>query len=75
MPGFSATVASPLVMEQGAPKDLPDALRGEAWQFVQLPLSDLQAELQQTEQASPSCACSTLAVSERTLADASCGGD
>ena len=63
MPGFSATVASPLGMEQGAPKDLPDALRGEAWQFVQLPLSDLQAELQQTEQASPPCLGPALAVS------------
>lgn len=44
--GFSATIRNPLAGEPGAPNELPDTLRGEAWQFVQLPLGDLQSELQ-----------------------------
>jgi RNA-binding protein Tab2/Atab2 len=48
--GFSASVRSPPAGEPGPPKELPDTLRGEAWQFVQLPLADLQSELQQAVQ-------------------------
>lgn len=44
--GFSASIRSPLAGEPGPPQELPDTLRGEAWQFVQLPLADLQSELQ-----------------------------
>jgi RNA-binding protein Tab2/Atab2 len=50
MEGFSAGVRSPAAGEPGPPKELPDTLRGEAWQFVQLPLADLQSELQQAMQ-------------------------
>ena len=41
---------APPAGEPGPPKELPDTLRGEAWQFVQLPLADLQSELQQAMQ-------------------------
>jgi hypothetical protein len=47
MPGYDAAAAArpPFALELGAPGELPDALRGEAWSFVQLPWGDLQAEL------------------------------
>jgi hypothetical protein len=47
LPGYDAAAAArpPFALELGAPGDLPDALRGEAWSFVQLPWGDLQAEL------------------------------
>ena len=48
--GFSASIKNPLAGEPGPPKELPDTLRGEAWQIVQLPLGDLQAELAQATQ-------------------------
>ncbi len=48
--GFDASIKNPLAGEPGPPRELPDTLRGEAWQFVQLPLSDLQAELAQAQQ-------------------------
>jgi hypothetical protein len=41
-PGYSDKAASPFVLELGAPQELPDALRGEKWSFVQLPLGVLQ---------------------------------
>lgn len=50
--GFNATIRSPLAGEPGPPQELPDTLRGEAWQFVQLPLADLQSELQLAVQVS-----------------------
>ena len=58
MPGFSATAPPPFGALDaaafggaggagggGAPAQLPDALRGEAWAFVQLPLEELAPEL------------------------------
>ena len=56
MPGFSATAPPPFGAPDatafgggagggGAPAQLPDALRGEAWAFVQLPLEELAPEL------------------------------
>lgn len=50
MPGFSTSVAGPLAMDAGGPRDLPEALMGESWELVQYPLSDLQNELQQVDQ-------------------------
>ena len=53
-PGFSATAPPPFGALDafgggagggGAPAQLPDALRGEAWAFVQLPLEELAPEL------------------------------
>jgi hypothetical protein len=41
-PGFSDKASTLFTMEQGAPEELPDALRGEKWSFVQLPLATLQ---------------------------------
>ena len=54
MPGFSATAPPPFGALDtafgagggGAPAQLPDALRGEAWAFVQLPLEELAPELE-----------------------------
>ena len=40
-PGYSDKAAPLFVLELGAPADLPDSMRGEAWAFVQLPLSTL----------------------------------
>lgn len=37
------------MLDLGPPQDLPDALRGESWLFVQLPLSMLQQELRSVE--------------------------
>lgn len=57
MPGFSATAPAPFGALDAAfgggggagggaaPAQLPDALRGEAWAFVQLPLEELAPEL------------------------------
>ena len=46
-PNYSEKAATLFVYEMGAPEDLPDALRGESWSFVQLPLGALRAELQE----------------------------
>jgi hypothetical protein len=44
-PGYSDKAATLFTLDLGAPDELPDALRGEAWSFVQLPLSALQGEM------------------------------
>ena len=44
--------SAPFAMEPTPPEDLPDALRGEQWTFVQLPLSVLQEELELVKQVS-----------------------
>ena len=44
-PGYSEKATTLFTIDLGAPVDLPDALRGEKWSFVQLPLATLQAEL------------------------------
>ena len=44
-PGYQEGQSSLFTLDPGAPEDLPDNLRGERWGFVQLPLSDLQSEL------------------------------
>ena len=48
-PGYSEKATSLFVLDLGPPQDLPDALRGESWLFVQLPLSMLQQELRSVE--------------------------
>ncbi len=45
-PGYDEKATSLFNLELGPPEDLPDALRGEAWNFVQLPLSSLLEEAQ-----------------------------
>lgn len=44
-PGYSEKASTLFTLELGAPEELPDALRGESWSFVQLPLSALENEL------------------------------
>lgn len=41
-PGYNAKASTLFTVELGSPEDLPDALRGEKWSFVQLPLGTLQ---------------------------------
>jgi hypothetical protein len=41
-PGYSEKASTLFTVDLGAPEDLPDALRGEKWSFVQLPLGTLQ---------------------------------
>lgn len=48
-PGYSEKATSLFVLDLGPPQDLPDALRGESWLFVQLPLSMLQQELKSVD--------------------------
>jgi hypothetical protein len=46
LPGYSAAAPPPFGgFDAAPPAAAPDALRGEAWQFVQLPLADLAPEL------------------------------
>lgn len=46
LPGFSSTAPPPFGgFDAAPPAPAPDALRGEAWQFVSLPLGDLAPEL------------------------------
>ena len=45
-PGFDPKAQTAFSLDLGAPAELPDSLRGEAWQFVQLPLATLVAELE-----------------------------
>ena len=47
-PGFDPTAPPLMTYEAGAPQELPDALRGEQWAFVMLPLSEVLAEGQRT---------------------------
>ena len=48
-PGYSDKAATLFTLDLGAPEDLPDALRGESWSFVQLPLGALRGELSAVE--------------------------
>ena len=48
-PGFSDKASTLFTLDLGAPNELPDALRGEAWSFVQLPLGALRGELAEVE--------------------------
>ncbi len=43
--GYSDKATSLFTLDLGPPQDLPDALRGESWLFVQLPLGLLREEL------------------------------
>lgn len=43
-PGYNTGATTAFTLELGSPQDLPDALRGEAWAFVQLPAAQLQKE-------------------------------
>ena len=49
-PGYSDKASSLFTLDLQSPQELPDNLRGEQWNFVQLPLSDLMSELQQVKQ-------------------------
>ena len=51
-PTYKASSSAAFALEPSPPEELPDALRGEQWSFVQLPLSVLQEELQSVEQVS-----------------------
>jgi len=44
-PGYTDKAATLFTLDLGAPEELPDALRGESWSFVQLPLGALRGEL------------------------------
>lgn len=48
-PGYSEKATSLFTLDLGSPQDLPDALRGEAWVFVQLPLAQLLEETRAVE--------------------------
>lgn len=43
--GYDDKATSLFTLDLGPPQDLPDALRGESWLFVQLPLQLLREEL------------------------------
>lgn len=47
-PGFDPNAPPLMTYEVGAPQELPDALRGEQWAFVMLPLSQVQQEARET---------------------------
>jgi len=42
-PGFDPNAPPLMTYEAGVPQELPDALRGEQWAFVMLPLSEVHA--------------------------------
>lgn len=48
-PGYTEGASTLFTIDLGAPEDLPDALRGESWSFVQLPLGALRGELAAVE--------------------------
>ena len=50
--GYDPKAQSAFSLDLGAPQELPDSLRGEAWQFVQLPLSTLVGELDDVRKVS-----------------------
>ena len=52
-PGYSSKAQTLFTLDLQPPATLPDNLRGEQWNFVQLPLSALQQELQQVQSVSP----------------------
>jgi len=52
-PGFDPKAQTAFSLDLGAPQEPPDSLRGEAWQFVQLPLSTLVAELEDVRRVRP----------------------
>ena len=55
-PGFDPKAQTAFSLDLGAPAELPDSLRGEAWQFVQLPLATLVAELEDVRRVrAPAC--------------------
>lgn len=44
-PGYDPKASTVFSLDMEVPQELPDALRGESWYFVQLPLRDLLQEL------------------------------
>jgi hypothetical protein len=48
-PGYNEKASTLFTLDLGPPEDLPDALRGESWSFVQLPLGYLKTELKAVE--------------------------
>lgn len=48
-PGYSDKATALFTLDLGPPEELPDALRGESWGFVQLPLGVLRGELEAVE--------------------------
>ncbi|KAK9813581.1 hypothetical protein WJX73_008462 [Symbiochloris irregularis] len=51
-PTYKASSVVPFALDPSPPEDLPDALKGEQWSFVQLPLGTLQEELELVDQKS-----------------------
>lgn len=47
-PGYDANAPPLMTYELGFPQELPDALRGEQWAFVAIPLSDVMDEAKAT---------------------------
>uniref|UniRef100_A0A7S0RV34 Uncharacterized protein n=1 Tax=Pyramimonas obovata TaxID=1411642 RepID=A0A7S0RV34_9CHLO len=47
-PGYDANAPPLMTYELGFPQELPDALRGEQWAFVAIPLSDVMTEAKAT---------------------------
>ncbi len=45
-PGYDPKQSTVFSLDMDVPQELPDALRGESWCFVQLPLGDLLQELE-----------------------------
>ena len=54
-PGYSSKAQTLFTLDLQPPATLPDNLRGEQWNFVQLPLSALQQELRQVQSVSQLC--------------------
>ena len=48
-PGYDASAPPLMAFEATAPKRLPDALRGESWAFVALPLVGVREEMEQVK--------------------------
>lgn len=73
-PGYSDKASTLFVYEMGAPEELPDALRGESWSFVQLPLGALRGELEEVTKGNafgrvldPQAAVSGVEITDETL--------
>lgn len=58
-PGYDANAPPLMAFEPTAPKRLPDALRGESWAFVALPLVGVREEMSRSSAARCLERCST----------------
>lgn len=82
-PGYSDKAASLFTLDLQSPQELPDNLRGEQWNFVQLPLSALMDELKQVKQvvffhsirnqyAAPACSAASSLCRATVTAECTC---